>query len=76
MTAFGSFESIPRLRYDVIVADPPWYFRNYSAKGERKNAVAHYACMSVPEISQLPVRDLASKDCLLWIWATNPMQPK
>ena len=63
--------------YRCILADPPWYFRNYSAKGERKNPVAHYACMDLPAIQRLPVGALAHHDgAALVIWATAPMLPQ
>lgn len=67
------FGDLKPFDYDFIMADPPWSFDNYSAKGEAKNAKAHYDCMSVADICALPAGDLASKDCLLWLWATNPM---
>lgn len=61
--------------YGAIIADPPWYFRNYSAAGEEKNPVAHYACMSIDDIAALPVSQLAAPDCALFMWATAPMLP-
>ena len=61
--------------YRLLMADPPWSFSNFSAKGERKNAKAHYACMSLEAIKALPVRRLAAPDAILWLWATNPMLP-
>jgi N6-adenosine-specific RNA methylase IME4 len=60
---------------DIIVADPPWQFELRSAKGERKSAQAHYACMSLPEIEAMPVGMLARRDCWLFLWATAPMLP-
>jgi len=62
--------------FDLIMADPPWSFDNYSAKGERKNAKHHYRCLPTEEIMQFPVYDLATKNSLLWLWATNPMLPQ
>ena len=59
--------------FDLIMADPPWYFKNYSKKGEEKNAVSKYECMELEEIQAMPVSLLAGRDCLLWLWATNPM---
>lgn len=67
------FGNLRPFDYDFIMADPPWSFDNYSAKGEAKNAKAQYDCMTLEEICGLPVGGLASKDCLLWLWATNPM---
>jgi N6-adenosine-specific RNA methylase IME4 len=58
------------------LADPPWYFKNYSAKGEKKNPVQHYACMKLEDIAALPVRELADPDgCALTMWCTWPMLP-
>lgn len=62
--------------FDLIMADPPWSFDNFSAKGERKNAKAHYSCMRLADIKAMPVEILAANDCVLWLWATNPMLPQ
>jgi len=61
--------------YDLIMIDPPWRFSMYSARGEAKSPQAQYACMSLDAIARLPVRALAAKDCVLWLWATHPMLP-
>jgi N6-adenosine-specific RNA methylase IME4 len=58
-----------------VYADPPWLFKNYSAKGEGRNAVCHYPCMSPKELAALPVPDLAAKDCVLLLWAVDPLLP-
>ena len=42
-------------RYGVIYADPPWHFRNYSARGEGRNATSHYDCLSPEQLTALPV---------------------
>lgn len=62
--------------FQMIMADPPWSFDNFSDKGEAKNPKAHYACTDLDWIKALPVGALAAKDCLLWLWATNPMLPQ
>jgi N6-adenosine-specific RNA methylase IME4 len=62
-------------KYGVIYADPPWFFKNYSPKGEGRNAVCHYPCMSPKELASLPVPDLAAKDCVLLFWAVDPLLP-
>jgi N6-adenosine-specific RNA methylase IME4 len=63
-------------RYGTIYADPPWYFKNFSAKGEGRNATSHYDCMRLDEICALPVSDLAMEDCALFLWAIDPMLPQ
>lgn len=69
------FGSLRPLSYGLIMADPPWSFDNYSAAGEGRNAKAHYGCMDLAAIAALPVSQLAAPDCILWLWATNPMLP-
>lgn len=66
----------PAQGFGLIMADPPWSFDNFSAKGEAKNAKAHYGCAGLDWIAALPVQLLAARDCLLWLWATNPMLPE
>ena len=34
-------------------------------------AEKHYSTMTVDEICQLPVREIAAPDCQLWLWTTN-----
>lgn len=67
------FGGIAPMSADLIMADPPWQFALYSAKGEEKSAQAQYATMPTDAICRLPVADLAKRDCLLWLWCTWPM---
>lgn len=62
--------------FDLIMADPPWSFDNFSAKGEAKNAKAQYECTPLEWIRSLPVSALAAENCVLMLWATNPMLPQ
>jgi N6-adenosine-specific RNA methylase IME4 len=62
-------------KYGVIHADPPWLFKNYSAKGTGRNAVSHYDCPSFEQLCRVPVGDLAAKDCALFLWAVDPLLP-
>jgi N6-adenosine-specific RNA methylase IME4 len=73
---FRSIEQMPLFRYGLIVADPPWQFSNWSECGEEKNASARYECQSLDWVKSLRVGDVAAKDCLLWLWATNPLLDK
>lgn len=60
--------------FGFIMSDPPWSFKTFSEKGkEQKSAELHYDTMDLEDIKSLPVGDLASKDCLLWLWVTRPM---
>lgn len=63
--------------FDLIMADPPWRFATRSGKGiTAKGAGGQYRTLPLCEIMDLPVADLAASDCLLWLWATNPMLPQ
>lgn len=70
------FGDLPMFGAGAIYADPPWSFENYSEKGEDRNATSHYDCMDLDAIKSLPVGQLASKDCALFLWVTNPMLPQ
>jgi N6-adenosine-specific RNA methylase IME4 len=67
---------LPLFHFGAILADPPWYFANYSAKGEEKNPVAHYDCMDLAAIKAMRVGDVARPDSALIMWATAPMLPQ
>lgn len=67
------FGPLELFSYDVIVADPPWLFENWSEKGEEKNASAQYPCVPLDEIKKLPVGHLAAPNCVLFLWVTNPL---
>jgi N6-adenosine-specific RNA methylase IME4 len=62
--------------YRLIYADPPWTFATYSRKGKGRSAEAYYDCMSLAEIEKLPVAEWAAKDCVLLLWATDPLLPR
>lgn len=73
MTAYSFIGDMPLFRYGLIMADPPWQFDNWSAAGEGKNAAAQYQCRSIEWVKSMRVGDLAAPDCVLWLWATNPL---
>lgn len=67
------FDGLPMFGADIIMIDNPWSYLNWSKKGDHKNASAKYDCMSLDDIKALPVGHYAKPDCLLWMWATNPL---
>ena len=60
-------------KYNIIYADPPWNFKNFSKKGEVKNPNQHYSCMKIQDIYDLPIQDIADDNCILFIWVTYPL---
>lgn len=73
---FSNVCDIPMFKYGMIMADPPWLYEAWSEGGNEKNAIAKYDCMDLESIKAMRVGDLAAKDCVLWLWATNPMLPQ
>lgn len=67
------FAGLLPLSYDLVLADPPWRFENYSEEGQRKSAAQHYDTMATPDICALPVSELCRGDCILVLWATWSM---
>ena len=51
--------SLPNKKYNIIYADPPWHFKSRSEKGEGRNE--HYDCMSLKDICDMPVEEIAIK---------------
>ncbi len=63
-------------KFGAIYADPPWHFRNWSAKGTGRNAISHYDCMDFGALARLPIADFAAPDCALFLWAVDPLLPR
>lgn len=61
-----------RTDYRVIAADPPWKFKSNSAAKPGRNAMGHYACMSLADIAALPVASIAAPNAMLLLWITGP----
>lgn len=71
------FPQLPRKRYGIVYADPPWDYKGQlqhagPASGDTGGAVRHYPTVTLGDLTTLPVSDIAADDCLLFLWATNP----
>lgn len=55
-------------KYQIIYADPPWKYKENWGNGAVKH---HYETMNNKEILELPVANIADKDCHLYLWYTN-----
>lgn len=62
----GVFAGLARNHYRCLYVDPPWKF---VAGGDRKPP---YPTMPIRDILALPVRDLASENCALFLWTSGP----
>jgi len=59
-------------KYQIIYADPPWSYQNYTNNTASRWVGNHYKTMSIDELCQLPVKDISEKDCILFLWVTPP----
>jgi N6-adenosine-specific RNA methylase IME4 len=62
-------------KYSVIYADPPWQYTSGDQHGtEEQDTVLgdHYPSMSLAEICDLPVKQMAAENAVLWMWVTSP----
>ena len=66
----------PKKKYKIIYADPAWHFKTYSNKGEKRSALRHYDCLNINDIYNLPVNTISDNDCILFLWAIDPMLPE
>jgi N6-adenosine-specific RNA methylase IME4 len=70
-------------KFRTIYADPPWVFKVYSGLGKSRSAERHYqvdettgeSTLSLDDLKELPVEQLAADDCALFLWAVMPELP-
>jgi N6-adenosine-specific RNA methylase IME4 len=61
------------VNFGLIYADPAWTFVTRSAKGKGRSPERHYGCMTLDEIKALPVASMAAENCVLLMWAVDPL---
>jgi N6-adenosine-specific RNA methylase IME4 len=81
------YPDFPKKKFDIIYADPPWDYNgklqfDKSSKSAEKidlsrnifisSASFKYPTLKLQELMDMPVREIAKDDCLLFMWATNP----
>lgn len=61
-------------KYRVIYADPPWkYGDQFLIEGYKVSAEQHYPVMSIDELCNLGVKDIAEDNAILFMWVTSPL---
>lgn len=58
---------MPKEKYKVILADPPWCVAQKGNYG----AVNHYNLMTIDQIKAMPIADFADDNSFCWLWVTN-----
>ena len=66
-------------KYNIIYADPAWDIQTGNSPQRIKKGLKEikdiYPTMSNQEIINLPVKDLAADDCILFLWMTDDRIP-
>ena len=71
----------PDKKYNIIYADPPWAYGNFSNKGNlskkmrnriSKYGITPYNTMPLNDLKKLGIFNLAEKDAVLLLWVTFP----
>jgi len=65
----------PNKKYQIIYADPPWECskQNVALKSYIKSTGSfHYNSMKLKDICDLPIKDIADKNALLFLWVRSP----
>lgn len=81
------YPDLPEKKYDIIYADPPWdyggkmQFDKTSASADKidlskkifiSSANFKYPTVKTKDLMKIPLKEIASDDCLLFMWVTNP----
>lgn len=68
--AHAALPALPAGPYDIVYADPPWYY--YGSPIKDAAAAKHYPLAQLDDLARLPVRDIMSRRAALFLWATCP----
>ena len=61
----------PNKKYQIIVADPPWPIQKIRKRVRPNQIDMDYPMMSLKEISELPISEIADDKCTLFLWTID-----
>ena len=63
-------------KFGTILADPPWQFQNRTGKvAPEHKRLSRYGTMTLQEICDLPVEEIAAEPSHLYLWVPNALLP-
>ena len=73
----GIFPNLPRGRFAIIYADPPWDYKGqlqHAGRGscDTGGAIRHYPTVTLDHLKRLQVQNIAEENSLLFLWSTSP----
>ena len=74
VSAAADFRNKVSGKFGTILADPPWRFRNKTGKvAPEHKRLARYPTLSLEEILEIPVKDVAAENSHLYLWVPNAL---
>ncbi|MFH1428510.1 MAG: MT-A70 family methyltransferase [Candidatus Margulisiibacteriota bacterium] len=74
VSAAQEFASSVQGKYKTILADPPWRFANSTGKmAPEHKRLMRYPTLSLSEIAEIPVNDIADEQSHLYLWVPNAL---
>lgn len=70
-------QPFPNKKYNIIYGDPPWKVKtgpDWNSGGKSRDL--EYPTMTIEEIKSMPVKEIAEKDCHLYLWTINKYIPE
>lgn len=64
----GTLDELAGLKFGCIYADPPWQYGNQATRAATDN---HYDTMTIQQLCDMPVAEVAADDAHLHLWTTN-----
>jgi len=63
------------MKFKCISCDSPWLYRNKKTGGSMiSGANAKYGVLSLKDLCELPVKKVANKNAVLFLWVTTPLK--
>lgn len=75
--ALDFLTSVPNKGFGTILADPPWRFMNRTGKvAPEHKRLNRYDTLSLQEIMEIPVAQVAGSKSHLYLWVPNALLPE
>jgi len=72
----GKTPELPKGKYQVIYADPPWDIGSMVLDKWESPLADKYPTMTREELLELPIQNLTADDCVCFMWATLSTLPQ
>lgn len=60
-------------KYKLILLDPPYKYKSRAGRNWKSTSSHHYPTMTLKEICDLAIPDIAQKDSVLFLWVPCPL---